>query len=87
MTSLQTLYLKSGSFIMPRHGKNPFYQERDRLRQINEAIDYMESMLPTTSDAVKALLIRNIDQSKKQAQTILNQMILDGYTGENHGRS
>jgi hypothetical protein len=71
---------------MPRHGKNPFYQERDRLRQINEAIDYMESMLPTTSDAVKALLIRNIDQSKKQAQTILNQMILDGYTGENHGR-
>jgi hypothetical protein len=46
----------------------------------------MESMLPTTSDAVKALLIRNIDQSKKQAQTILNQMILDGYTGENHGR-
>ena len=72
---------------MPRHGKNPFYKERNRLRQINESIDYMEEMMPKASIAVRAVLQKNIDRSRKEAKNILNQMILDGYTGENHGRS
>jgi spore coat protein CotF len=72
---------------MPRHGKNPFYKERNRLNQINESIDYMEEMMPKASIAVRAVLQKNIDRSRKEAKNILNQMILDGYTGENHGRS
>ena len=72
---------------MPRHGKNPFHQERNRLNQINESIDYMKEMMPKASISVKAVLQKNIDRSRKEAKNILNQMILDGYTGENHGRS
>jgi spore coat protein CotF len=59
-----------------------FYKEKTRLNQLNDSIDYMEGMMQNASDAVKAVLQKNIDQCKQQAKNILNQMILEGYTGE-----
>jgi len=59
-----------------------FYKEKTRLNQINDSIEYMEGMMPNASEAVKAVLQKNIDQCKQQAKNILNQMILAGYTGE-----
>lgn len=42
-------------------------------------------MMVNAPKAIQAVIQKNIDRSKKDAKTILNQMILDGYTGENHG--
>jgi spore coat protein CotF len=67
--------------MRPR-GNRIFYKEKTRLNQLNDSVDYMEGMMPTASDAVKAVLQKNIDQSKQQAKNILNQMISEGYTGE-----
>ena len=86
MTSLQTLYRKSGNSItLLRGDAMNFSREKARLNQINEAIDYMEKMMPKASIAVRAVLKKNIDRSRKEAKNILNQMILDGYTGGQHG--
>jgi len=86
MTSLETLYLKSGNSItLLRGDAMNFSRQKERLNQINEAIDYMEEMMPKTSIAVRAVLQKNIDRSRKEAKNILNQMILDGYTGGQHG--
>lgn len=83
---METLYLKSGNFItLLRGDAMKFSRQKERLNQINEAIDYMEEMMPKASLAVRAVLQKNIDRSRKEAKNILNQMILDGYTGENHG--
>jgi spore coat protein CotF len=60
-------------------------RQKERLNQINEAIDYMEEMMPKASISVRAVLQKNIDRSRKEAKNILNQMILDGYTGGQHG--
>ena len=87
MASLRILSLKNGSFTtLLRGDAMKFSRERTRLRHINEAIENMESMMLTAPKAIQAVLQKNIDRSKKDAKTILNQMILDGYTGENHGR-
>jgi spore coat protein CotF len=67
--------------MRPR-GNRIFHKEKTRLNQLNDSVDYMEGMMPTASDAVKAVLQKNIDQSKQQAKNILNQMISEGYTGE-----
>lgn len=67
--------------MRPR-GKRMFYKEKTRLNEINEAIEHIESFIPNASEAVQAVLQKNIDQCKKQAKNILNQMMLDGYTGE-----
>ena len=61
-------------------------REKTRLKHINEAIENMESMMLIAPKAIQAVLQKNIDRSRKEAKNILNQMILDGYTGENHGR-
>jgi|GEM_PF-3876688 len=63
-----------------------FSREKTRLKHINEAIENMESMMLIAPKAIQAVLQKNIDRSRKEAKNILNQMILDGYTGENHGR-
>lgn len=70
---------------MRHRGKRVFYKERKRLNEINEAIEYMESMMPNASVAIRIVLQKNIDRCKKQAKTILHQMMLDGYTGESNG--
>ena len=86
MASLRILSLKSGSFTtLLRGDAMKFSRERTRLRHINEAIENMESMMVNAPKAIQAVLQKNIDRSRKEAKTILNQMILDGYTGENHG--
>lgn len=70
--------------MRPR-GERLFYKERTRLNQINEAIEHIESLMPNASEAVQAVLQKNIDQCREQAKNILNQMILEGYTGESNG--
>jgi len=86
MTSLETLYRKSGNSItLLRGDAMNFSRQKERLNQINEAIDYMEEIMPKASIAVRAVLQKNIDRSRKEAKNILNQMILDGYTGGQHG--
>ena len=83
---METLYLKSGNSITLLHGDAMnFSRQKERLNQINEAIDYMEEIMPKASIAVRAVLQKNIDRSRKEAKNILNQMILDGYTGGQHG--
>jgi len=83
---LETLYLKSGNSItLLRGDAMKFSRQKERLNQINEAIDYMEEMMPKASIEVRAVLQKNIDRSRKEAKNILNQMILDGYTGGQHG--
>jgi len=83
---LETLYLKSGNSItLLRGDAMNFSRQKERLNQINEAIDYMEEIMPKASIAVRAVLQKNIDRSRKEAKNILNQMILDGYTGGQHG--
>ena len=83
---METLYLKSGNSItLLRGDAMNFSRQKERLNQINEAIDYMEEMMPKASIAVRAVLQKNIDRSRKEAKNILNQMILDGYTGGQHG--
>lgn len=84
---MRTQYLKNGSFTtLLRGDAMKFSREKTRLRHINEAIENMESMMVNAPKAIQAVLQKNIDRSKKDAKTILNQMILDGYTGENNGR-
>lgn len=86
MASLRILSLKNGSFTtLLRGDAMKFSRERTRLRHINEAIENMESMMVNAPKAIQAVLQKNIDRSRKEAKNILNQMILDGYTGENHG--
>ena len=83
---METLYLKSGNSITLLRGDAVnFSRQKERLNQINEAIDYMEEIMPKASIAVRAVLQKNIDRSRKEAKNILNQMILDGYTGGQHG--
>ena len=83
---METLYLKSGNSItLLRGDAMNFSRQKERLNQINEAIDYMEEIMPKASIAVRAVLQKNIDRSRKEAKNILNQMILDGYTGGQHG--
>lgn len=86
MAYLRILSLKSGNFItLLRGDAMKFSREKTRLRHINEAIENMESMMVNAPKAIQAVIQKNIDRSRKEAKTILNQMILDGYTGENHG--
>lgn len=65
---------------MPAHGN--FKAERIRIRHIKEAIELMESRKKLESPPVIVILDKNIDHCKKELNSIIIQMIKDGYKGE-----
>lgn len=65
---------------MPAHGK--FKQERAKIKQIKEAIELMESRIPREFPPVVAVLEKNIGYCKKQLNSIILEMIKNGYKGE-----
>jgi hypothetical protein len=59
-----------------------FKAQRIRVREITESIEMMEARKKLESPSVIALLDKNIDHCRKQLNSILMDMIKDGYRGE-----
>ena len=66
---------------MPARGDR-FRLRRIRLHELNDSIEMMEERKKLEIPSVVALLDRNIDYCRIKRNTILQDMIEDGYKGE-----
>ena len=66
---------------MPAHGDR-FRLKRLRLVELNESIEMMEERKKLETPSVIALLDKNIEYCRIKRNTILQEMIEDGYKGE-----
>jgi hypothetical protein len=66
---------------MPAHGDR-FKAKRVRLRELNESIELMEARKKDELSLVIAILDKNINYCRIKRNTILQEMIEDGYKGE-----
>lgn len=66
---------------MPALGDR-FKKERVKIRHIKQAIELMESRIPRELPPVVAILEKNIGYCKKQLNSIIIEMIKNGYKGE-----
>ena len=66
---------------MPARG-DQFRLRRIRLAELNDSIDKMEERKKVEIPSVVALLDRNINYCRIKRNTILQDMIEDGYKGE-----
>lgn len=71
----------NGSFTMPARGDR-FKAKRIRLRELNESIELMEARKKNELPLVIAILDNNINYCRIKRNTILQEMIEDGYKGE-----
>ena len=71
----------TGSSIMPARG-DQFRLRRIRLNELNESIDMMEERKKLEIPSVVAILDKNINYCRIKRNTILQEMIEDGYKGE-----
>jgi hypothetical protein len=66
---------------MPARGDR-FKAKRVRLRELNESIELMEARKANELPLVVAILDKNINYCRTKRNTILQEMIEDGYKGE-----
>jgi hypothetical protein len=66
---------------MPARG-DQFRLRRIRLNELNESIDMMEERKKLEIPSVVAILDKNINYCRIKRNTILQEMIEDGYKGE-----
>jgi hypothetical protein len=66
---------------MPARG-DQFRLRRIRLNELNESIDMMEERKKLEIPSVVAILEKNINYCRIKRNTILQDMIEDGYKGE-----
>jgi len=66
---------------MPARGDR-FRLRRIRLNELNESIDMMEERKKLEIPSVVAILDKNINYCRIKRNTILQDMIEDGYKGE-----
>lgn len=66
---------------MPARGDR-FKAKRVRLRELNESIELMEARKENELALVIAILDKNINYCRIKRNTILQEMIEDGYKGE-----
>jgi len=66
---------------MPAHGDR-FKAKRVRLRELNESIELMEARKKNELSPVVEILDKNINYCRVKRNTILKEMIEDGYKGE-----
>jgi hypothetical protein len=66
---------------MPARGDR-FKAKRIRLRELNESIELMEARKKNELPLVIAILDNNINYCRIKRNTILQEMIEDGYKGE-----
>ena len=66
---------------MPARGDR-FRLRRIRLAELNDSIDMMEERKKVEIPSVVALLDKNINYCRIKRNTILQDMIEDGYKGE-----
>ena len=66
---------------MPAHGDR-FKAKRARLRELNESIEMMEARKNLELPPIIAILDKNIQYCVTKRNTILQEMIEDGYKGE-----
>jgi hypothetical protein len=66
---------------MPAHGDR-FKAKRVRLRELNESIELMEARKKNELPLVIAILDNNINYCRVKRNSILQEMIEDGYKGE-----
>jgi hypothetical protein len=59
-----------------------FRTKRIRLQELNESIELMEARKENELPPVIAILDRNINYCRIKRNTILQEMIEDGYKGE-----
>ena len=71
----------NGSFTMPVLGDR-FRTKRIRLQELNESIELMEARKENELPPVIAILDRNVNYCRIKRNTILQEMIEDGYKGE-----
>ena len=71
----------TGSSTMPARG-DQFRLRRIRLNELNESIDMMEERKKLEIPSVVAILDKNINYCRIKRNTILQDMIEDGYKGE-----
>ena len=71
----------NGSSIMPARGDR-FRLRRIRLNELNDSIDMMEQRKKLEIPSVVAILDKNINYCRIKRNTILQDMIEDGYKGE-----
>ena len=71
----------TGSSTMPARGDR-FRLRRIRLNELNESIDMMEERKKLEIPSVVAILDKNINYCRIKRNTILQDMIEDGYKGE-----
>jgi hypothetical protein len=66
---------------MPARGDR-FKAKRIRLRELNESIELMEARKKLELPSIIAILDKNINYCRTKRNTILQEMIEDGYKGE-----
>lgn len=66
---------------MPARGDR-FKAKRVRLRELNESIELMEARKENELPLVIDILDKNINYCRVKRNTILQEMIEDGYKGE-----
>jgi hypothetical protein len=66
---------------MPARGDR-FKAKRIRLRELNESIEMMEARKENELPLVIAILDNNINYCRSKRNTILQEMIEDGFKGE-----
>jgi hypothetical protein len=66
---------------MPARGDR-FKSKRVRLRELNQSIDMMETRKRLEIPSVVLILDKNINYCRIKRNTILQEMIEDGYKGE-----
>jgi hypothetical protein len=66
---------------MPARGDR-FKAKRVRLRELNESIEMMEARKKNELSLVIAILDNNINYCRSKRNTILQEMIEDGFKGE-----
>ena len=69
------------NFIMQARGDR-FKSRRVRLRELNQSIDMMEARKCLEIPSVALILDKNINYCRIKRNTILQEMIEDGYKGE-----
>ena len=71
----------TGSSTMPARGDR-FRLKRIRLTELNESIEMMEERKKLETPSIIALLDKNINYCRIKRNTILQEMIEDGYKGK-----
>ena len=62
------------------HGN--FKKERVRLAELKSALALMEARRPLESEAVGAVLDKNIEHCKQSIKTLVMEMLINNYTGD-----